>query len=356
MRKTFTYRGRRYYVRGSTLEEVIEKMTRLKVELEQGNLTVNSNTKVAVWGDKWLVTCKQNKVSPEWYRELEKIFKNIIIPEIGTLTVSEVKPLHVRKILTQYKGYSRSYQKKILNIMSGIFDEARRNDMILKNPCADIDLPQSKQATKRRSITDTEREHILRVSEHHYGGLFVLVMLYCGLRPSEVKRLQWKDVKNGKIHIDKSKTEAGKRIVPIPEMLKARLSIGEPFTYVCTNQAGNPMTKKNIETMWKNLKRELNISMGCKTYRNALVPPFPLASDLTLYCLRHTYCTDLQKAGVPITTAMYLMGHASIEMTAEIYTHQDEATIESALDSMNKYHVPKGVPRNPASVANTEKV
>lgn len=32
------------------------------------------------------------------------------------------------------------------------------------------------QATKRRSITDTEREHILRVSEHHYGGLFVRVI------------------------------------------------------------------------------------------------------------------------------------------------------------------------------------
>ena len=354
MRKTFTYRGKRYYVRGNTLEEVIEKMTRLKVELEQGNLTVNSNTKVAVWCDKWLVGVKQDKVSAEWYRELDKIAKSIIVPSIGTLTVAEVKPLHVRGILTHYKGYSRSYQKKILNVLNGMFDEARRNDMITKNPCVDIDLPQAKPPTKRRSITDTEREHILSVAEYHHGGLFVKIMLYCGLRPSEVARLQWKDFKNGKLHITKSKTRAGIRAVPVPEVLE--LAGGDPFQFICTNENQNPMTQKNIENMWKSFKRELNISMGCKTYQNALVPPFPLASDLTLYCLRHTYCTDLQKAGVPITTAMYLMGHSNISITAEIYTHQDEATIDSALDSKNRYHVPNGVPKNHVSVANTEKV
>lgn len=43
--------------------------------------------------------------------------------------------------------------------------------------------------------------------------------------------------------------------------------------------------------------------------------------DLTAYCLRHTYCTNLQKQGVDIRTAQYLMGHSSIQMTAKIYTH-----------------------------------
>jgi hypothetical protein len=46
-----------------------------------------------------------------------------------------------------------------------------------------------------------------------------------------------------------------------------------------------------------------------------------IAPDLVCYCLRHTYCTDLQKAGVPINVAKYLMGHANISTTSEIYTH-----------------------------------
>ena len=55
----------------------------------------------------------------------------------------------------------------------------------------------------------------------------------------------------------------------------------------------NPAKNKN--KLWQACKREMNISMGCKVYRNALVPPYPLADDIVPYCLRHTYCTDLSR-------------------------------------------------------------
>ena len=76
--------------------------------------------------------------------------------------------------------------------------------------------------------------------------------------------------------------------------------------------------------------REMNIAMGCALYRNRLMPPYPLAEDLVPYCFRHTFCTNLQKKGVDIRTAQYLMGHSDIRMTANIYTHADEETILSA--------------------------
>ena len=65
----------------------------------------------------------------------------------------------------------------------------------------------------------------------------------------------------------------------------------------------------------------MNIELGCKTYRNALVPPYPLANDICSYNLRHTYCTNLQRRGVDIRTAQKLMGHSDIRMTANIYSH-----------------------------------
>ena len=74
----------------------------------------------------------------------------------------------------------------------------------------------------------------------------------------------------------------------------------------------------------------MNISMGCRVYRNQLIPPLALADDFVPYDLRHTYCTDLQKKGVDIRTAQYLMGHADIKMTANIYTHADNSTVISA--------------------------
>lgn len=55
-----------------------------------------------------------------------------------------------------------------------------------------------------------------------------------------------------------------------------------------------------------------------------------LASDWVPYDLRHTYCTDLQRAGIDIRTAQKLMGHANISITADIYTHVDEEQILDA--------------------------
>ena len=70
--------------------------------------------------------------------------------------------------------------------------------------------------------------------------------------------------------------------------------------------------------------------MGAKTERNQIVESV-VAPDLTPYCLRHTFCTDLQKAGVPINVAKELMGHSDIQTTANIYTHRDGATLHAGI-------------------------
>ena len=69
-----------------------------------------------------------------------------------------------------------------------------------------------------------------------------------------------------------------------------------------------------------------------KIIRHAIAP------DLTLYCLRHTFCTDLQRAGVAINIAKELMGHSSITVTADIYTHRNLSILHqniSRLDSLD---------------------
>ena len=55
-----------------------------------------------------------------------------------------------------------------------------------------------------------------------------------------------------------------------------------------------------------------------------------VAPDFVPYCLRHTYCTDLQAKGVPLKTASYLMGRSDISVTANIYAHIIDETINEA--------------------------
>jgi integrase len=86
--------------------------------------------------------------------------------------------------------------------------------------------------------------------------------------------------------------------------------------------------------LWKACKREMNILAGCKLYRNQLVPPFPVAADLTPYCFRHSYATVLHLNKVPMVFRKYLLGHRSIQTTIDVYTHLGLMTADEIADNM----------------------
>lgn len=77
--------------------------------------------------------------------------------------------------------------------------------------------------------------------------------------------------------------------------------------------------------------------MGCRTRKGRALPPYWVADDLVPYCFRHTFCTDLQDAGVPINVARDLMGHSDISITAKIYTHQTDIAFNAAREAMNAF-------------------
>jgi integrase len=203
---------------------------------------------------------------------------------------------------------------------------------------------------KRRSITEIERRWILTLAETHHAGLWVRMMLYCGLRPGEIIALQWRDIdfkkklvkitkakESGKNDIKEPKTEAGNRNVPIPDILLADLKLkkGDPFQPVFTQLTNDrPHTEASFYCAWGNFIREMNIANGAKVYRNQIKISV-VAPDLSPYCLRHTFCTDLEAAGVPINVAKYLMGHSDISVTANIYTHTTDKVIAAAAEKMN---------------------
>ncbi|MDD7347331.1 MAG: tyrosine-type recombinase/integrase, partial [Clostridiales bacterium] len=131
-----------------------------------------------------------------------------------------------------------------------------------------------------------------------------------------------------------TKTANAVRTVPIPLKLQGLLPDECKYTLSHTKN-GRMLNAGEFNLMWKHFKREMNILMGAKTYRNKLLQDL-VADDLIPYCLRHTFCTDLQKAGIDLRTAQYLMGHADIKMTANIYTHVDDEIVKSTYDILSK--------------------
>ena len=364
IRKTFYFEGKRYYIYGHTEAEAMEKMVRRKLELEEGKNRITKNTLVSAWFEEWLLTYKIPAISDEWAKTLKLVGESVIVAQIGNLRLKDVKPLHLQRILNSKADMSQSYIKLIYTIMSDLFRTAKRNGLLYDNPTEGLTLPKGREPKQRRAITEKERKYILQTCDRHRAGLFYRIMLYCGLRPAEVAALQWRniDLKGRALTVDCAlkpdgsigapKSKAGYRKVPIPAPLLEKLTElehGSPFDYVCTNASGGRLTKSSLKQQWSSFRRQLNIEMGCQTFRGELVPPYPVADDLVPYCLRHTYCTDLQAAGVPINVARELMGHSDISITSRIYTHSSDESFEDAAIALENLEKRREGKRDPVS-------
>ena len=357
--KSFTFDGKRRYVYGKTEKEAETNLILQRAALEAGKIELSRNTLVRDWVSEWLINYKEPEVNGRWFADIGLICDRFILPAIGHMQISKVKPLHIKKIFNELADKSYSYNAKVYDILRQIFRTAFDNELVLKDPMQGMKKPQGVPPRRRRAITDKERELTLRVAEYHRGGLFVLIMLFCGLRPQEIVPLQWCDIdldeKSIKIYKalkadgtvqNTPKTEAGRREVPIPDylyehLIKARRG---PFELVCTNTYGDRYTSASFQTMWENFKKEMNIAAGCKLHpqKHQLMTEV-IAPDLTLYCYRHAYCTDLQSAGVPINVARELMGHEDISVTSKIYTHKSDKAIKNAIKLINAHTVALGV-------------
>ena len=336
--KSFTFEGKRYNVKADSLEELYAKIATKKQELENGSKRLRgSSILVKEWADTCFEQYKTN-VAPITLESQKGKVNKWVLPEIGNLRLKDVQQLHIQKIMNNMQGKAQDTIRKVYQLTNFIFEKAIQNKLIKENPCKYVTIP-SGGKTKRRAIDDAEYKHILKVADEDERFVFYLFMLFCGCRPSEVANLRGMDVKqiNGMniLHIEGTKTKNAVRDVPIPDYLMERIpKVESPFDYLFTNNNGKPLTRGNRERLCRAFKRALNISMGCKVYRNELIPPYPLAPDFVPYCLRHTYCTDLQKQNVDIRTAQYLMGHADISMTANIYTHMTEETLLNVAEKL----------------------
>lgn len=327
--KSFTYEGRRYYVRAKTENAAIEKMAAKKHELATGPSAAGGSITVRAWTKKALATYKPN-ISDRYRKEMEGRINKHILSEIGTVPVNKVTPLQCQNILNNQIGKSRSHISQLSNELFFIFDTARKNNLIIRNPAEDIIKPTGTY-NRRRSITDYERKHLLAVFPLDPRYTLFELMLYCGCRPMEAANVMYEDITMIEgipfLHIRGTKTINSDRLVPVPAAMQGKLLNTNKTGLVVTTNAGNKLNYTTYMRLVRSLKRQLNLSMGCKTYRNELMPPFPLAADFVPYLLRHTYCTDLKKAGVDVRIAKTYMGHADIKTTANIYDHEDISTL-----------------------------
>lgn len=380
--KSFRVDGKVYNVKGRTEKECYEKMAEKKEMLRRGEVKPKALT-VEVWAETWLDTYLKPKVRKPGAPKLkgtmtQKSFamygeklRGYILPAIGKMKLADVRDTDLQRILNRQAETSFSHASKVRMIMRAMFKQAHVSRLIVYDPALALTLPAVKQGG-RRSLTDEERAVLLDVAKTHRCGLWVRFMLYEGLRPGETAALRVRhlDFDRGLISVEEAvesgsgvvgapKSAAGVRYVFIADEIKDELEAAvqgkdaEDFVFPQTD-GKTMMTAGTIQNNWRYFVRQMDLAMGAETTAHGHIydpkdiredgsPIYPdphdktkprnghkLADDLVLYCLRHTYCTDLGKKGVPIEDIKYLMGHEDISMTLTVYSHPGEEAAERA--------------------------
>ena len=382
IRKSFVADGKQYIVCGKTEAEAMEKLAAKKEAVRRAELTKGVNYTIEDWADTWLNTYikpkvrkpgqpkKKGTMTQKSYEMYEDKINGYIIPALRGKKLRSVTDTMLQGVLNQQAEMSESHAKKVRMILRAMFSQAAFSRIIPFDPTIKLTIPASATVENRRSLTAEERAVLMQVAKTHRCSLWIRFLMRTGLRPGECAALRVRqlDMETRLIHVCEAvesvttviaspKKSAGDRYVPVPSDIYADLerhiSGKDQDDFVFTQEDGKSMMTQTVMTNnWRSFSRQMDIAMGAEMTAHGHIydpkdldkdgkPLYPdsagnpknghkIAPDLVLYCLRHTYGTDLQRAGVPINIAKAIMGHSDISVTANVYT---DATVEDAMSA-----------------------
>lgn len=337
----------REYVYGYTESELEKNLFDLKMKIARKEFIKDDEVTVAEWGETWLKTYKSGK-EYKTYQMYDVTLRNHITKELGHIRLVDLKPYHIQGLINN--RYRKGLTKTLKNIkltIKQMLDQAVENELIIKNPSNRIELPATPK-NERRALTDEEIETIKKAPLSLKQRVFVYLCLYAGLRRGEALAITKADIKKDMISVNKDlvfkkgipdiknrpKTDAGFRKIPVTIELKPVLDeylktvkgiyLFEPETHP------GLMTETAYRSMWSSIRTKCNKAAGGKH------DVIAFSKDITPHILRHSFATMLYYAGVDIKQAQYLLGHASVEVTLNIYTHlKNEESVPA--DKINSY-------------------
>jgi len=286
--------------------------------------------------DHWLATANHS-VSEKTYNDYESLLRRYVRPALGKKLISKIKPLDLQAVINQLnaRGLSARTIRYVHTVLSSALKQGVKWRLLTHNPAQYVELPKIERKEMRAFSPEEARQFLAALPQDKYGLLFELALV-TGLRPEEYMALKWSDVdfqqsavtvnrvlcrkrKGGGWYFKEPKTKKSRRTIPLPLYLTQRLSdqkrtqaeerlkAGPQWqdnSLVFTSERGTPLLLRNLER--RHFKPLL---------RQAKLP------DIRLYDLRHSCATLLLAAGENPKVVSERLGHASIVLTLDTYSH-----------------------------------
>lgn len=339
-----------------TKKEAQASLTEILHQINTGTYVSPSKLTIGDYLTQWLRDYTELNCSPKTIESYRQLISSHLIPELGNIKLVELEARHLQAMYAKKKdsGLSARTVRYLYSLMAQSLGHAVKQGLLYRNVALNTEPPR----IEHKNINTLEPQHITSFFESAkdtpYFSLFYL-LLHTGMRRGEALALQWKHIDmglaslgiqaylsvtqslgkvNGNILVKEPKTGAGKRRVALPPSLTLvlkqhrqteealRAALGVKLTeedYVFCHSDGSPYDPSTVSHAFS------------KVVRRAGLPSMPL------HGLRHSHATMLLEVGIHPRVVMERLGHSSIRVTLDTYSHVVGGLQELAAQKFDDY-------------------
>lgn len=332
--------GHRYCVYGKTRAEASNKLEELKKRFDEGIQIRPDNYSLQEWMQNWLNNCAKLKLASNTWLNYEMNIRVHILPELGHIKIQKLTPTHVQEFIRKKldSGLSQRSVQIMRNILHSALQQAIAELILSKNVVDNVTVV-VKIKKEMRIMNAEQLKALLSEAQGHKFYPLLLLLATSALRRSEAIGLQWNDINwhdnSAKIQrgivkvgtygyaISETKTATSRRLIPLHPLVIEELKIHRKHQieemgnveFIFSRPDGQPIFPETVYDFIKRIGRKLDMGW------------------ITVHCIRHSVATLLLKENPKV--ASEFLGHSSINVTMDIYSHVSPGMKQQALNSVS---------------------
>lgn len=309
----YTENGRQRSIYGKNKAECRLKYGNMR---EASKRATGHSMTFLTWYEKWLRLYKVDSLKAQTLNNLKGMFNKHILPYIGKKSLRRINSQDLQEVFNNMRNIPRQATIAYIQVNS-CFEQAYRLNIITHNPCLAVVIKKNKGSKGRALTEDEERalvDHLQKTDNPIKN--YVYLYLALGVRRSELLNIDGvEDVDrvNNVVHIRGTKTEGSDRYIQtLPEIIHFIPARHKAFLW----------SADKVNRKFKEICDELGFD------------------GITVHSLRHTFATRCIENGVSDIVVQKWLGHSSITMTLDRYTHVTEVFKAQEIDKLSFSFLP----------------